>query len=259
MNVKIRHTIAYKLYDDIDMVNAHFVILYNLCKNNNIKAKNLKYYIDNRNNLYNALSKSNNISKQECKMLIICILYGGFYKYYKLKYKPKWLLDLIKEINIVVRKICNLYPNLFVEKKVKNKSKKIYSHISYILTTYENLILNYMCLYFLKNSIINNTFVLCFDGIMIPKNTDILVHLKNCEKFIQKEINFSINLIVKPMNNYLFNPDKLKNDKLFYLKTNLKYLYFKYFYNNVYLNICYDKNIILFIILISLICLFLKY
>ena len=46
---QIRHTLLRDLYVVIDIVNCHPVILYQVCKNNNIECQYLGQYINNRN------------------------------------------------------------------------------------------------------------------------------------------------------------------------------------------------------------------
>ena len=45
---EIRHAISSEYYDDLDMVNAHPVILKFLCEKHNIEHERLNEYIDNR-------------------------------------------------------------------------------------------------------------------------------------------------------------------------------------------------------------------
>ena len=55
MPCEIRHTLAKDLYVDIDVVNAHPVILMHLCKNKDMSPKLLKKYIKNRDKMLERL------------------------------------------------------------------------------------------------------------------------------------------------------------------------------------------------------------
>ena len=59
---------------DIDMVNAHPVILNYLCKKNNIDCNILKNYIENRELILSSFGENRKIVKE----LFLSILNGGF-------------------------------------------------------------------------------------------------------------------------------------------------------------------------------------
>ncbi len=65
------------MYYDIDIVNAHPEILYQYCKKNALETPNLKYYIDNRQDVLNEIMNKGNITKEEAKKLILSITNGG--------------------------------------------------------------------------------------------------------------------------------------------------------------------------------------
>ena len=74
---EIRHTIARDNYIDIDVENCHPVILYQICKQNNIKCKYLKRYIDDRLTILNDVMTKYNVVKDQAKQLFIQLLYFG--------------------------------------------------------------------------------------------------------------------------------------------------------------------------------------
>ena len=59
---------------DIDMINSHPIILYNLCQKNNISCKILKNYIENRNIILESFGDNKKVVKE----LFLTILNGGF-------------------------------------------------------------------------------------------------------------------------------------------------------------------------------------
>ena len=60
---EIRNSIMPRNIRDIDMQNAHPVILYNLCQKNNISCKILKNYIENRNIILESFGDNKNEAK----------------------------------------------------------------------------------------------------------------------------------------------------------------------------------------------------
>ena len=57
---EIRSTSSRKLYWDIDMVNAHPVLLLQVCQKNGWKCDTLDYYVSNREKYYRVLLLSMN-------------------------------------------------------------------------------------------------------------------------------------------------------------------------------------------------------
>ena len=71
---EIRNSIMSKNIRDIDMINAHPVILNYLCKKNNIDCNILKNYIENRELILSSFGEDRKIIKE----LFLTILNGGF-------------------------------------------------------------------------------------------------------------------------------------------------------------------------------------
>ena len=76
----IRHALADSLYDDIDMVNAHPVLLSQYCEKNNIKHKLLKDYVDNREVWLTNIMDFHCVSRDCAKKLILKLCYLGNYE-----------------------------------------------------------------------------------------------------------------------------------------------------------------------------------
>ena len=77
---EIRHTLARDYYIDIDIDNCHPVLLYQICKNNNIKCKYLKKYIDRRSEYLSEIMEIYNVVKDDAKQLFIQLLYYGTFE-----------------------------------------------------------------------------------------------------------------------------------------------------------------------------------
>ena len=74
---QIRHTIARDYYIDIDIVNAHPVILHQICIHNSIECTNLGQYVKNRGSYLNEVMVEYNVSRDKAKTLFIRLLYFG--------------------------------------------------------------------------------------------------------------------------------------------------------------------------------------
>ena len=70
---EIRHTIANEFYADIDIKNAHPVILAHLCSELGVPCKLLKKYNKNRDEYLSQISND----KEHAKTVILSIINGG--------------------------------------------------------------------------------------------------------------------------------------------------------------------------------------
>lgn len=81
----IRHTILSKHWVDIDISNCHVVALYYILKNSSYtgSTKYLKRYIDKRDETLAAVMDIHSCSRDQAKTLMLRLLYGGSYEYWK--------------------------------------------------------------------------------------------------------------------------------------------------------------------------------
>jgi hypothetical protein len=205
MRRELRHTLADNYYIDIDIVNCHPSILYQLCEKNKIICKRLKYYVNNRSEVIKQIILENdqlNLSEDDIKNHIIYILYGNT----KTPLKCDFIDDLIMEIIAITKYFTDANKELYklIEKSKKKKKKHLNnlegSLLSIVLQYYENKILEIIYDFLIsKNVIINNNCVLCFDGIMIPRDKQYAAMLNELEDEINNKIQFNIKLKIKPM------------------------------------------------------------
>ena len=208
---EIRHTLARDNYEDIDIDNCHPVILYQICKNNNIKCKYLKKYIDNRTELLNEVMTQYNVIKEIAKQLFIQLLYFGTFESWCKNHniidkEPlKFILKFKNEINMIGEIIVANNPKLSktIQKNKEEQNKKEYnikgSVCSYFLQEYESRILETIYFYCYEKKIIKNNCVLCADGLMIPKinyTNELLTEFKN---IVFEKLGFDLNFSNKKM------------------------------------------------------------
>lgn len=223
----IRNTIAHEYYQDLDLVNAHSTILIHLCKENDIKCKYLKEYIENRDELLKAL----NVPRSVGKKAYISLLNGGNKDFKELKHKTDHIYNFKDEVKKIQKKLISLNQKEY-EKYVENlpDDKKYNSKVSFVskmIYDFENKILLTINKY-LKDPEIA---VLCFDGMMVPK--DIEIDIEECEAYVKRKIGITIKLSIKPMDEELIDiPEDIP-----------KYEYFKLETFNDYKNLIGNKEI----------------
>jgi hypothetical protein len=224
---EIRHTISNDLYYDIDIKNAHPEILYQYALKKNLKNKYIKYYIDNRQDIFNEYTNIYKSSPDEIKQQFLCIL-NGAKTFLKLKDNemPKLVYKFKQEILNIQQYIFNNelnYKKLGVA-NAKNKqilnnydsSNELGSTMNIMLCDIENNILMTMINYLNNMNLIKNKVTLVFDGFMIPKENlkDINIDklLNELEEHIKTELDYNIKLVVKPMTQGFDTSIKFNNE-----------------------------------------------
>mgnify|MGYP003656956087 CR=1 FL=1 len=175
------------LYYDFDMVNAHPVILNNICKTNDIKFKSetkdtaikIKYlneYCEDRNNKIMELCEDDNITKEEAKLLFIKSINTEYKvtKYNQKKIKNKFFIEFDNEIKAIMKQLIKKCPEEYNIIKQKEKDNINGKFISYICRKHESIILN-------KVNEIFNADILMYDGFMIKCDK-----ISNIEETLQK-------------------------------------------------------------------------
>lgn len=190
---EIRHTIANEFYIDIDIKNAHPVILAHICNMRDIPCRTLKKYNKNRDEYLNQISSD----KDTAKTVILSIINGGKKAVQELKEeKPEWLDEFKKEIEKIHKKFATDREFKTHKKKRENNGIDYNHEASYmntILCDYENDILQiiYKGLNNPKNC------VLCFDGLMVLKETQF--NIQELEELVEDKMGIDIKLIIKEM------------------------------------------------------------
>jgi hypothetical protein len=222
---EIRQTLAKDNLVDIDIENAHPVILLQICEDNKIECSTLKKYVNNRTKYLEMVQKAylthiedKNKLKDSSKALFIRLLYFGeperWFKDNNIESKDtkdrytinKFIFSFQKELNeigdIIVEKNIELVN--IVKKRKQDQNKKKYnlkgSVVSYFLQEYENQILETMYTYCVFDRYItNNVAVLCADGFMITKKKFKPSLLEELQNEVLEKTGFKIKLTQKEM------------------------------------------------------------
>ena len=208
---EIRQTICRDYYIDIDMCNAHPIILEWLCKKNGFECKELTNYINNRDELLKKVKFNGEYSKDRAKQVYLALTNGGVKDYQETdNIKEKDIHDIETlnddltrfktEMIGLHRLFSQLNPIDFTKVKEKRKkANKDYNHeagyMNTLLCDMENTLLQEMYKFFgtPKNA------VLCFDGIMLRNDKE--YDMLECEQHIIKKFDMPLfKLSQKPMN-----------------------------------------------------------
>jgi hypothetical protein len=189
---EVRHTIAGEFYNDIDIKNAHPVILAHMCEERGIPCRYLNRYNRKRDQFLAEISDDKDLAK----VVVLSMINGGKKAKGALREPPEWLGEFAKELSKIHSKFAR-------DKAFKaHKAKRVEAGIDYnhqasymntLLCDFENKILQtiYRALGSPKDA------VLCFDGLMVRKGLEF--DLEALEVAVM-DLEIEIKLVVKPMN-----------------------------------------------------------
>jgi hypothetical protein len=209
---ELRHTLAKNKMVDIDIENCHPVLLYQICKANEIDCDYLEEYVLNRQKYLDEVMNTFKVDRDTAKKLFILLLYfGGFYSWAEsnnIKEEPTKMINRFKkEVQEIGKKICDNNDDIrkIIKKRKEEQKKKDFNEIgsvvSYYLQELECRILETIYLYCQKNKIIkNNVCVLCADGLMIEKEYYTPELLTEFETLIKNKFGFELKFTQKEMN-----------------------------------------------------------
>jgi hypothetical protein len=176
---EIRHTIAKEYYIDVDMSNAHPVILQWLCKKNRYLCPQLDNYILNREECLKKVDKD----RDKAKQIYLALTNGGNKDFNNLKTPcielERYKNEMIRLHQFFAGENYNDYEKV---KEKRKKNNKDYNHeasyMNTLLCDTENMLLMEMWEYFGSPE----NCVLCFDGIMLRNNKE--YDIEGCKKHI---------------------------------------------------------------------------
>jgi hypothetical protein len=220
----VRHTISEEYYQDIDVKNAHPVLLLQYCQVNGISHRHLETYVANRESYLKKLNHDCGLDRETSKTLMLEILNGKDLSADPTQRDPTqrdptqrdptqrdptqrvpdYLADFYNELITTRKRIMDMNPNLVklgkknLKKKGRSESNLDGTVTNLLMCNMENAVLLSMCDFFKEKNF--NVGVLCFDGLMIEK-TDLLVDsvLRECELFVKDRTTYSVELLEKPM------------------------------------------------------------
>lgn len=220
-----RHTLVEDKMVDVDIENAHLIILLQVLKNStyNGSYKMVEDYVNNRQKWIDSIASAYKLldrddvkkdirkKKEIAKNLILRITYGGSIDQWKKNWNikigtpPTEIKKLCVEVKGIFKCICEANPELFEFCKAKNiEKKKDYNHegtcASYFLQDKECLVLECVFQYCLDNQYIQNDICsLCNDGIMLEQQYYKPELLTELNKYVLEQTGFDLTFIEKPL------------------------------------------------------------
>jgi phage/plasmid-associated DNA primase len=203
---EVRHTIYADYYYDLDMVNAHPVILLWLCNIFKIDCECLNEYVVNREqHIADITNLNSGVSRDDVKAIFLSINNGGLADYKKLKNKTPFLKNYKNEVHGLIDNIVSRFEPFYeIVKNMKQSRGQDFNiggaAISHILQYIENQLL--MIIFkFLEERIADKVYnsILCYDGIMILKNHYNSDWQSELETLFSNEYGIDIKLKIKEM------------------------------------------------------------
>ena len=164
---EIRGTISAGAYNDVDMVNAHPVLLSQYCLKNNIRCDNLDKYVKNRNSILSDITDCCEITKDVAKMNILKCMNGG-----NVELSHPFFNDFKQEIMSIHEKIGSMSENKAVLAKIRRRKTNniLGSLMNNVLCRIENKILLHAVHFLTSWGFVVGA--LAFDGNMVEKHLE---------------------------------------------------------------------------------------
>jgi len=208
---EIRAIIASGLYEDFDMVNAHPVILLDVCDKYGIACDILRKYVSNREEML----ASTKLDRRSAKKLFLKIINGGkvssdaellykdFYVECKhirhcLAYDPVILDPIVLDARVVTYNLNCKKKSDYIQELPKSNNKwiealtpypgraDIHKIASVVMNSYEKKILMTLYAYMNDCGYDVTRMVPCYDGVLIPTEYNGMAHLPNINAVIAR-------------------------------------------------------------------------
>jgi hypothetical protein len=187
---EIRGFICDGITYDIDIVNAHPIILLQLCLKYEFHCPNLKQYTSERKQCLNSIMADDNISYEEAKKIVLVATNDNK----KLKTNNAFLKAYDKEMKTIQKKFLELEDFSYVKEYAKKETNFEGSFINHILCIHENYVLEAMRTFSAINELEIHS--LMFDGFQLYSMNEHT--LKLMKEYIHKHTDFvNIELIIK--------------------------------------------------------------
>jgi phage/plasmid-associated DNA primase len=178
------------IYYDVDICNAHPTLLSQLCEFNNIECPKLNHYIKNRQRIIKQSGKNKNEYKK--------VLYKMMFNRYDKKYDDPFLNDFNNELNIITKKLLDIYPSFINPNIHDNQTGQA---MAILCQQMEKLTLLGLYQYCKENKF--EVGALIHDGLHISSKPNLI----DMEKYIKDKLDINIKLEIKEFQE--INMDKI--------------------------------------------------
>jgi energy-coupling factor transporter ATP-binding protein EcfA2 len=202
---EVRHTLAKDKYTDIDICNAHPVLLLQLCKHNDIECENLELYVKKRDKYLQLVMKTYDVDRDAAKQLFIRLLYFGSFENWKDDNKVeseeelKFIKCFTKELKYIGKDIVDANPKLLKQIQKTGKTNPTATLVSVVLQEHERRCLESVYKHLLLKKCILHNAVLCFDGVMIEKSKYYPSLLDELAETVKDDTGFKVSFTTKDM------------------------------------------------------------
>lgn len=226
-----RHALCIEKYIDIDMVNAHTSIVYQVALKHGMDKPTMKEYIKDPTKHREKLMSFYGCDKAEAKNLYIRLLFGGSFKQWRIDCAKKncnkitpFEKEFANELNDIKERIyiANQHIKDDVLKydplKWETEAEAKNGVMSLWCQTLERVIQETVISYLVKSKKFNlNDIIPCQDGFMILKELYYNGLLKDCTDIVLKRYDIDINFLNKPFDEAINIPkENLGQDNMTY-------------------------------------------
>ena len=195
---EVRAALAQKHYWDLDMVNAQPVILTQLCRRNGWSCPILDDYVSLREDKIHELITRLNIQRADAKDMFLATLFGGKVGW---AVKDPYLIDLGKEMQMIMKNVCTKHPEILEHAKRLDKKNPEATCLSLVVQDEER-----KCLLVIDSTLSKNSRymgVLIHDGGLVERLPNEVSFpsemIGMCQEAVLEKLDYAIRLAIKPM------------------------------------------------------------
>jgi hypothetical protein len=206
----LRHSFAKDIYIDIDMQNAHPVILSSILIQHNIPCEKLTYYANNPTEIRKDIMEFYKLTKDEAKQLIFRMCYGGSYTHWCQERGEDRIHPFLNELDTELKNlqiVIHTNNKETIVKEVKKNDPTKWSNewterrgvMGLYAQSVERLIQEKAISWLINNKgFLLNKIIPSQDGFMILEEYWYEGLIDDINKVIETEMNIPIEFIVKP-------------------------------------------------------------
>lgn len=191
---ELRHIICHKYCVDIDIVNCHPVLLYQMAEQKGVSVPNLEDYVKNREDIFERYATSG-LSRDDVKGVVHSTLYGGNLEDPSL---PSLFFGMEREIKKMVEVLLPDHQDLWAVVNREKKYNKYGSFLANIAQREERRCLDAMVDCVEREGWKVDT--LCADGFHLRiQEGDVASLMSACEEAVHQKTGYRISLVKKDM------------------------------------------------------------
>lgn len=204
---EVRETLVHDTHTDVDIKNAHPVLLAQYCEKAGLACPALNDYVSNRDSRIQEIITRYECSRSTAKDFIICLMYLGDITQKQQEFgfditagTPEWVEQFAQEIKRISKQVTSTETSVFADvKKLRTREFKNpdAQTVAYVLQKIENDIISNTCTKLRQLDF--EVDALCFDGVLVQGDKVDQDILEELASYAHQTTGYKVEFAIKPM------------------------------------------------------------